>query len=128
MNQSMRFWDKTAERYAKSPVSDEATYRKKLSETQSLLAPEMRILEFGCGTGTTAIHHSRHVQHIDAVDISQKMLEIGREKAAAAGVDNITFTQGSLTGFNAEACSLDAVLGMNVIHLLPDRRAVIAEL
>lgn len=127
MDQSMRFWDKTAERYAKDSVSDETTYRKKLAETQSLFAPEMRILEFGCGTGTTAIHHSSHVQHIDAVDISENMLEIGRKKAAAAGVGNITFTRGSLTEFNAEAGSLDAVLGLNVIHLLPDRRTVIAE-
>ena len=32
---SDKFWDKTAHRYAKSPVSDEATYPRKLAETQS---------------------------------------------------------------------------------------------
>ena len=127
MAESDKFWDKTAERYAKSPVSDEATYQKKLAETQSFFTPNMGVLEFGCGTGTTAIHHAPHVQHIDATDISENMLEIGRGKAREAGVENITFTRGTLTEFNAETGGLDAVLGLNVIHLLPDRQVVIAE-
>ena len=48
-------------------------------------------------------------------------------QARQAGIDNITFTRGTLTDFNAENASFDAVLGLNVIHLLPDREAVIAE-
>ena len=127
MSESDKFWDKTAEKYAKSPVADEATYQKKLAETQSYLGPDMRLEECGCGTGTTAIHHAPHVQHIDAIDISEKMLEIGRDKARSAGIDNITFTRGTLAEFNAADASVDAVLGLNVIHLVPDRDAVIAE-
>lgn len=128
MTRSERFWDKTAERYASRPVSDEATYQRKLAETQSFLEPGMRVLEFGCGTGTTAIHHAPHVQHIDAIDISEKMLEIGRRRAREAGIGNIAFTRGTLTEFKAEDESLDAVLGLNVIHLLPDWQAVITEI
>ena len=127
MSESDKFWDKTAEKYAKSPVADEATYQKKLAETQSYLGPDMHIVEFGCGTGTTAIHHAPHVRHIDAIDISEKMLDIGRDKARDAGIDNITFTRGTLAEFNAADASFDAVLGLNVIHLVPDREAVIAE-
>ncbi len=127
MAESDKFWDKTAARYAKSPVSDEATYQKKLAETQRFFTPNMRILEFGCGTGTTAVHHAPHVRHIDAIDISENMLELGRGNAREAGVENITFTRGTLTEFNAETGGLDAVLGLNVIHLLPDRQAVIEE-
>jgi ubiquinone/menaquinone biosynthesis C-methylase UbiE len=127
MGESDKFWDKTAQRYATSPVGDEATYQKKLAETQSFLTPNMHVLEFGCGTGTTAVHHAPHVQHIDAIDISENMLEIGRGKAREAGVENITFTRGTLAEFKAETASLDAVLALNVIHLLPDRQTVIAE-
>ena len=127
MTESDKFWDKTAERYAKSSVSDEVTYEKKLTETQSFFTPNMRILEFGCGTGATAIRHAAHVDHIDAIDISENMLEIGRGKARDAAIENIKFTRGTLTEFNADAASLDAVLGLNVIHLLPDRQAVLAE-
>lgn len=127
MNTSEKYWNKKAEGYAKSPVSDEETYKRKLTETQSFLQPKMRLLEFGCGTGTTAIHHASHVLHIDAIDISENMLNIGREKASNAGVANITFTRSTLTEFNAGAASLDAVLGLNVIHLLPDRQSVLTE-
>ncbi len=122
-----KFWNKTAQRYANSPVGDERTYRRKLAETQEFLTADMRVLEFGCGTGSTAIEHAPHVQHIDAVDISENMLQIGRDKAAAASVNNIHFAQGTLTEFNAEPASYDAVLGLNVIHLVPDRQAVLAE-
>ena len=127
MSQSDKFWDKAAERYAKSPVSDEVTYQRKLSETQSVLAKDMRILEFGCGTGATAVHHAPYVQHVDAIDISENMLDIGRRRATEASITNIDFCRGTLAEFNADTASLDAVLGLNVIHLLPDRRAVLAE-
>lgn len=127
MPESDKYWDKIARRYAKSAVSDEETYQRKLAETRSLLRPDMRIMEFGCGTGTTALHHAPHVQHVDATDISENMLEIGRGKAKDLGIDNVTFTRGTLIEFDAEGASFDAVLGLNVIHLLPDRQAVFAE-
>ena len=127
MTKSEKFWDKAAERYAKTPISDETSYQKKIVETQSFFTPGMAIMEFGCGTGSTAIHHAPHVQHIEALDISANMLNIGREKAREKGIKNIGFTRATLAEFNADAASLDAVLGLNVLHLLPDRQAVIAE-
>lgn len=127
MNNSEKFWDAKAEGYAKSAISDEATYQRKLSETRKFFSPEMRILEFGCGTGTTAVHHAPNVQHVDAIDISENMLQIARRKARDANIDNIDFYRGTLTELKAESASLDAVLGLNVIHLLPDRKAVLAE-
>ena len=127
MSQSDKFWDKTAEKYSKKAVPDEEKYRQKLSETQEFLLEDMHILEFGCGTGTTAIHHSPHVRKIDAIDISKKMIEIGREKAEAAGVSNLTFSCATLEEFKADSSSLDAVLGLNVIHLVPNRTELITE-
>ena len=127
MSKSDKFWDSKAEAYAKSNISDEKTYQRKLAETQVFLTPDMRIVEFGCGTGATAVQHAPHVQHIDAIDISEKMIEIGRRRASEANVDNITFSQGTLAEFNADTASVDAVLGLNVIHLIPNREEVIVE-
>lgn len=127
MKNSEKFWDKKAEGYAKSVISDEDTYQRKLSETQGVLSSDMAILEFGCGTGATAVHHAPFVKHIVAIDISKNMLEIGRGRAREAGIENIDFIQGTLNQLNAESSSLDAVLGLNVIHLLPDRKALLAE-
>jgi len=127
MSDSQKFWDKVATRYENSTVSDEAAYQQKLAETQNYFRSDMRIAEFGCGTGTTAIHHAPHVQHIDATDISENMIEIGRTKARNAGISNITFTRGTLVDLNFADANFDAVLGLNVIHLLPDRNTVLAE-
>jgi cyclopropane fatty-acyl-phospholipid synthase-like methyltransferase len=44
----------------------------------------MELLEFGCGTGGTAIIHAPHVKHIRAIDISPRMIEIAKSRAEAA--------------------------------------------
>ncbi|NNE51124.1 MAG: methyltransferase domain-containing protein, partial [Sulfitobacter sp.] len=86
-----RFWDRIAPRYARNSVSDEASYARKLAETAALMGPDMEVLEIGCGTGTTALHHAGRVAHIRATDISAGMLTIARQKADAAGISNVTF-------------------------------------
>ncbi len=127
MSHSDKFWDKAAEKYSKKAIPDNEKYQQKLSETQGFLSSDMHLLEVGCGTGTTAIHHAPHVQQIDAIDISENMLNIAREKARSAGVNNITFSLGTLEEFNAASCSMDAVLVLNVIHLLANRHSLIVE-
>ncbi len=117
---SKEFWDKNAPRYAKSPIRDEETYRKKLAITQEYFKPDWSVLEFGCGTGSTAIIHAPYVKHIVATDISEKMLEIAKRKARDAGVENISFRQGTLEGIKPEKEAFDAILGLNVLHLLED--------
>lgn len=125
MKDSKEFWDKSAPRYARRAVRNEKTYQKKLSITQEYFRPDWRVLEFGCGTGSTAIIHAPHVKHIVATDISDRMLEIARRKAEGAGIENIDFRQGTLDGLNLEAESFDAVLGLNVLHLLEDLDATV---
>lgn len=117
---SKEFWDKNAPRYAKSPIRDEETYRKKLAITQDYFKPDWSVLEFGCGTGSTAIIHAPYVKHIVATDISEKMLEIAKRKARDAGVENISFRQGTLEDIKPEKEAFDAILGLNVLHLLED--------
>jgi len=38
-------------------------------------------LEFGCGTGSTALLHASFVKHMTATDISDEMIEIAKQKA-----------------------------------------------
>lgn len=121
MSRSDHFWDKQAEKYSKSPIADEAAYQRKLKETQSLFSSDMRVLEFGCGTGTTAVHHAGYVKHIDAIDISENMLAIGRQRALDAGVENVEFKCSDLVELDAEPASYEAVLGLSILHLLPNR-------
>ena len=127
MAPSARFWDKVAERYARSPVKDEESYQRKLRETRAHFTPEMELLEFGCGTGSTALRHAPHVRHILATDISAKMLEIARRKAADQGIDNVSFEVTAIEDLRAPDGAFDMVLGLNILHLLEDKEAAIAK-
>ena len=127
MDQSDKFWDKIAERYAKQPVADETSYQKKLEVTRGYLQADMELLEFGCGTGSTAIIHAPLVKHIQAIDVSAKMLQIARGKAKAGNINNITFDQATIENFNTPDQSLDVVLGLSVLHLLEDKEKVLAK-
>ncbi len=120
MKDSKLFWDKSAEKYVKGPIKDEGTYKKKLAITQEYLNSDSHVLEFGCGSGGTAIHHAPYAKHIVATDISDKMIEIARQKAIDAGVENICFQQGTLDSIDVQNESFDAVLGLNILHLLED--------
>ena len=126
MGTATRFWNWNAERYSRQAIADEASYQKKLAITQNYLAPGMRVVEFGCGTGSTAIVHAPKVNTYDAIDVSEKMVEIGRGKAAEAGLSNLKFMVGTLEEAGAPDASCDAILGLNILHLVPDLEGTVA--
>jgi 2-polyprenyl-3-methyl-5-hydroxy-6-metoxy-1,4-benzoquinol methylase len=119
------FWDKLADRYARQPIADEAAYETKLRVTRSHLRPDMRLLEFGCGTGGTALTHAPYVAHITAIDFSERMLEIARQKARTAGVTNVSFEQADIVSLEAAPGSYDMVLGLSILHLIKPVEPVI---
>ena len=122
-----RFWDKLADSYARQPIADEAAYQRKLQITRGHLRPDMEVLEFGCGTGSTAILHAPHVRHITAIDFSEAMLAIAHSKAATSGIGNVTFERADITSFAAPEASYDVILGLSILHLLADKDVVIAK-
>lgn len=127
LDKSEKFWDKIAERYSQQPIADEAAYEKKLEVTREYLHSEMEVLEFGCGTGSTAITHAPYVKHIHAIDISSKMIAIAQGKADANNVTNVTFQQSNIGELSQPDQSLDAVLGLSILHLLDNVDEVIAK-
>ena len=120
------FWNKAAAKYALSPIRDMDAYEATLARVRSYLGPADRALEIGCGTGTTALKLAASADHILATDISPAMIDIARDKAAAAGTDNVTFTP-------APADTLpdgpyDAVMAFNLLHLLRDLDGTLAQI
>ncbi len=127
MSQSSSFWDRHAEGYAKRPVADQAAYEKKLRVSRDYFGPDMQVLEFGCGTGTTALAQAPFVKHIRAIDFSAKMIEIAERKRKAAAVENLRFEQATLNDLDLPDESFDAVMGHSILHLLEDKEAAIAK-
>lgn len=123
-----RFWDRAAAGYSRRPIADAHSYARKLAATRALMRPDMTVLEFGCGTGSTALEHAAQIARIDATDVSGAMVAIGRDKAARAGVRNVTFRQSGIEDFDAPDGSYDMVLALNLLHLLPDRAAAFGKI
>lgn len=123
-----RFWNRIAARYARKPVPDQQVYQTKLAKTDSLLNSGDHVLEIGCGTGTTAIHHAPRVIQLRAIDISEQMIEIARAKARDADVSNIEFEVTSIDALSVRPQTYDVILAHSILHLLPNVDLVLRQL
>lgn len=54
----------------------------------------MRVLDLGCGDGTTAIPEAQLGAIVLGVDIAQNLVEAGKKRAKTAGLANCTFQEG----------------------------------
>lgn len=125
--ESAAFWDRVARRYADMQMRDPETYEQTLGLIRAQLGPGDRVLELGCGTGSTALRLVDCVQHYVASDYAAEMIAIAGERRAEAGVENLELCVGQLGDGSLPKGPYDAVLGFNVLHLLPDRRRSFAE-
>jgi ubiquinone/menaquinone biosynthesis C-methylase UbiE len=66
------------------------------------VAPPARVLDLGCGDGTTALPLARLGADVVGIDIAANLVEAGNRRAAEAGLDNLTFQEG-------DACDLQGV-------------------
>jgi 2-polyprenyl-3-methyl-5-hydroxy-6-metoxy-1,4-benzoquinol methylase len=90
-----------------------------------------KVLEIGCGIGTDTISFARHGAQVTSVDLTEKSLEVARQRAKVFGLeDRITFLQA-----NAERLSeyvpverYDLVYSFGVIHHTPHPEQVLEEI
>jgi ubiquinone/menaquinone biosynthesis C-methylase UbiE len=123
-----RFWDGIAKKYAAQKVGDEAGYKRTLERTASFFDDDYRVLEVGCGTGTTALNLAPHAAQITATDLSSAMIDIAREKAQREGTENVRFEVVAADDRRYEGRGFDAVLAFNIVHLVPDLDGLLATL
>ncbi|MGB0734134.1 MAG: class I SAM-dependent methyltransferase, partial [Pontibacterium sp.] len=114
------FWDKIADKYAKHPIKDMAAYEHKLAKTREYFTPNAQVLEFGCGTGSTALLHAPYVKAYRAIDISPRMIDIAKSKPLPAEPCALSFETSSLEALDASPETYDAILGLSILHLLED--------
>jgi ubiquinone/menaquinone biosynthesis C-methylase UbiE len=120
MATTAEFWDRIAPKYSKRPIGDMAAYEYTLDRTRSYLSPEDRVLELGCGTGSTALLLASGVREIVGTDMSGGMLDIAREKARTDDVDNARFEVMTAERATMTEDPFNAVLGFNLFHLTED--------
>ena len=93
------------------------------------VAPEMRVLDLGCGDGTTAIPAARRGAQVLGVDIASNLVAAGNERAAQAGLSNVRFQQGDATNLAGIADeSFDLVVSIFGAMFAPDPYAAAREM
>ncbi|OYW80079.1 MAG: SAM-dependent methyltransferase [Asticcacaulis sp. 32-58-5] len=126
-----RFWDRAARKYAADKIADEAGYERTLARCQDYLKTTDVTLEFGCGTGTTALRLAPFVGALVASDISGEMIAIAKEKHAqddtAKTISTLTFVKSSLGALTLPRESFDVVMGFNAVHMLPTLKDGLAQ-
>jgi SAM-dependent methyltransferase len=120
-----RYWDRIADRYEARAIRNVPAYEHTLARTRAWLAPGARVLELGCGTGTTALRLADSGAAITATDFSPRMIAIATAKAEAAGADTVRFAVADLDDPAALPGPWDAVLAFNLLQLMPDLPAAL---
>jgi ubiquinone/menaquinone biosynthesis C-methylase UbiE len=113
-----RFWDRSSRKYAKSAIADPNGYERTLERARAHLRPADRVLELGCGTGTTALRLANGVRSYLATDISGGMIAIANEKLVVESIPALSFRTATAEELVHEESRFDAVLGFNYLHLV----------
>lgn len=66
------------------------------------ITPPLRVLDLGCGDGTTAIPLARMGAEVVGIDIARNLVDAGKRRAAEAGLTRLKFQEG-------DACNLEGV-------------------
>lgn len=125
--------DDIAEEYDDKRFSGGGRYidRREKEAVLDALTPleDNRILEVACGTGRFTVMLADRGADIVGMDISEAMLEQGRRKAAATGVEGeLSFMQGDAGRIPFPDDHFDAVFAMRFFHLAPDPEGFIKEM
>jgi ubiquinone/menaquinone biosynthesis C-methylase UbiE len=82
--------------YAALRISDVAACERSLAWTAVWLSPDDEVVEFGCGTETSATGLAPSVRQIEAADFSTAMIDIAIEKTRTLRTGNLTFRRADL--------------------------------
>lgn len=125
MANAAAFWDRVARKYAQRPIGDLPAYEQTMERTRAHLTPDQKVLEVGCGTGSTALLLAPSVASMTASDVSAGMIAIAREKP---GAEVVRFATAGLGDAALEAGGYDVVLAFNLLHLMQDTDGAIRQL
>ena len=128
MNKTEKFWDKVANKFDKRFKKLDQTEIKTLENTKKYLNVRHIVLDYGCGTGAMAIEIAENVKKIHGIDISQKMIDVAKRKAAARKIENIDFIQSTIFDERYKRESFDVILAFNILHFLEDTQRVMTRI
>jgi ubiquinone/menaquinone biosynthesis C-methylase UbiE len=93
MNPNQALWEK-------GDFTEIAAFMRESGEAlvQSVgVTPPLKVLDLGCGDGTTALPMAKLGADVTGVDIARNLVEAGNRRAQQAGLTNLRFEEGDAT-------------------------------
>ena len=125
MSKTEEFWNKSADNYDRTEERFEQIHRTSRECAKKHLKDSDIVLDYGCGTGTTACELASHVTEIKGIDTSGRMIELSREKAESKGVENANFARADIFDEVYSKESFDVILAFNMLHTVSDPQRVV---
>ena len=108
------FFDSMAGRLGKDYVPGKSW--KSLAEAFLQLLPRMVIADLGAGDGSFSLLLAQAATRVIAVDSSQKMLDVARDRALHAAAPNVEFRLGDMEDVPIDDASVDLVFFSQSLH------------
>jgi SAM-dependent methyltransferase len=96
--------------------------------TAAAIQPTMHVLDVGCGNGVTTREAARRAASATGVDLSARMLDTARSRAAAEGLTNVSFVQADVQVADLGEARYDRVISRNGVMFFGDPVAAFANL
>lgn len=122
MNKTEKFWDNIAETFDKKEERFEKINIETIENTKRFLETGNVVLDYGCATGTKTFALAGHVKKIQGIDISPKMIQGAKRKAAEQKVGNVDFAHTTIFDEKLKNGSFDVVLALNILHTIKENR------
>ncbi len=93
MNPNKALWEK-------GDFTEIAAFMRQSGETVVTtlgITPALRVLDLGCGDGTTAVPMARLGAEVVGIDIAQNLVDAGNKRAAELGLKGLKFQEGDAT-------------------------------
>lgn len=123
-----KIWDTLSDSYdEKNLKAYEEAYQKSVDLVLKYVKAADRVLEIGCGTGIISFGIQDHVREVVGTDISAKMIEIAKAKAADQKAENVSFFVQDGYQNQFEDHSFDHVLLFNILYIVKEPDSVLKE-
>jgi 2-polyprenyl-3-methyl-5-hydroxy-6-metoxy-1,4-benzoquinol methylase len=126
MGKSEKFWDRQAKDFADHEQHAKLSENKDFITTLKYLNIDNTVLDYGCATGIISNAIAEKVKEIHAIDISPKMIEMAKAKAAERHINNVYYAQATIFDERYQKESFDVILAFRILHMLEDIQGVMS--
>ncbi|SMP40249.1 class I SAM-dependent methyltransferase [Anoxynatronum buryatiense] len=118
---SQSFWNSRAHHFDQKAAERSAEREALVSrlEAGGLINSESQVLDIGCGPGTYAVPLAERTWWVTALDVSSQMLAFCKERAAMAGVKNLTLLEMDWRETNLETHQWEGAFDLVMASMSP---------